>query len=417
LPFGNIGAAPDLHVFNSIALCEKTMRLCSVKDLRPGMRIARDVSDDRLELLIAAGFVLDMHLIQRLEALEVEDVYIHEPGTEDILPDDVVLDKTRRRTHKLLKRTFDDVANLADMSEFANEDVITILQFDDRYANAVSVSGFHEVIHSTIEDVFVQRTDVFETPMVKRYLDRTYEHALNTTVLSVMLGKAFGYAQEELLALGTSAMLHDLGKLLFPQFGTKPLHELTPEQSRLLRVHPAAGATLIARSSNTTNLEQATIRQHHEQQDGRGYPLKLVGTNEPPTRMRVMGSREIFRFAEILAVANTFDNLINGDLVVEAMPPPRAMETLVRGAGSLYNRAVVSKSLEIINVYPLGSMVEITVGNTYFGSGMRGVVRRAQSTNFRKPEILILWDRHRRKLETPLVLDLNKHPGVEIELV
>ena len=43
------------------------MRLCATKDLRPGMRIARDVCDDRLELLIAAGICLDLRIIERLE--------------------------------------------------------------------------------------------------------------------------------------------------------------------------------------------------------------------------------------------------------------------------------------------------------------------------------------------------------------
>ena len=382
------------------------------------MRIARDVSDDRLELLIAAGFLLSERMIDRLVELEVEDVYIEEPGTEEIQPEtEIVSDKTRRRTHKLLKRTFDDLANLADMQEIANEDVITILQYDDRYANAISVSEFHEVVHRTVEDLFTHHVDMFDTPVVKTYLNRSYEHALNTAVLSIMIGRGFGYGPEELLVLGSAAMLHDVGKLVLPGLAEKPLRDLTLEEGRLLRLHPAAGAMILSRCSTNSSLEQATIRQHHEQQDGRGFPLKLSGNNEPPIKFRVLRSDQIFRFAEILSVANTFDNLINGDLVVDAMSPAKAMETLVRGAGTLYNRAVVSKALEIINVYPVGSIIEITVGNLMFDTGMRGVVRRGVGQRMRKPEILIMWDKRGNKLTTPRVLDLNVHRGVEIDLM
>jgi HD-GYP domain-containing protein (c-di-GMP phosphodiesterase class II) len=382
------------------------------------MRIARDICDDRLELLIAAGFLLSERVIDRLVELEVDDVYIEEPGTEDIHPDpEMISDKTRRRTHKLLKRTFDDLANLADMQEIANEDVITILQYDDRYSNAVSVSSFHEVVHSTVEDLFSSHVDMFQTPVVKTYLNRSYEHCLNTAVLSIMLGRAFGYAQEELLTLGAAAMLHDLGKLVLPGLAEKPLRDLSLEEMRLMRLHPAAGAMILARSSNNTSLEQVTIRQHHEQQDGRGYPLKLTGNNEAPIKVRVSHSQQIFRFAEILTVANTFDNLINGDLIVEAMSPVRAMETLVRGAGSLYNRAVVSKALELINVYPIGSIVEITLGNLLFETGMRGVVRRSTGTRQQKPEIMVMWDKRGNKLNVPRILDMNTNRGVEIDLV
>jgi HD-GYP domain-containing protein (c-di-GMP phosphodiesterase class II) len=232
-----------------------------------------------------------------------------------------------------------------------------------------------------------------------------------------MIGRGFGYAQEELLVLGAAAMLHDLGKLVLPGLADKPMRDLTLEELRLLRLHPAAGALILARSSTNTALEQATIRQHHEQQDGRGYPLKLSGTNDPPIKVRVHRTDQIFRFAEILTVANTFDNLINGDLVVDAMTPAKAMETLVRGAGSLYNRAVVSKALELINVYPVGSVVEITVGNLMFDTGMRGVVRRGTGQRPRRPEILMLWDKRGHKLTTPRMLDLNVHRGVEIDLM
>lgn len=394
------------------------MRLCSVKELLPGMRIARDVCDERLELLIAAGFMLDLHIIERLQNLEVDDVYIEEPGTEDIHPEpEMISDKTRRRTHKLLKRTFDDLANLADMREIANEDVITILQYDDRYANAVKVSDFHEVVHTTVEDLFSHNVDVFETPVVKTYLNRSYEHSMNTAVLSIMIGKAFGYTAEELLPLGTAAILHDLGKLVLPGLSNIPLREMDEEQKRLLRLHPAAGAAIISRCGRDTSIEQATVRQHHEQQDGRGYPLRLRGSNDPPIKVRVRREGEIFRFAEIIAVANTFDNLINGDLVVEAMTPVRAMETLVRGAGSLYNRSVVSKALELINVYPVGAMVEVTVGNLLFDTGMRGVVRRSTGTRFQKPEVLVLWDKRGRRIDPARVLDLNDNRGVEIDLI
>ncbi|MDD5088958.1 MAG: HD domain-containing protein [bacterium] len=393
------------------------MRLCSTKDLCPGMQVARDICDERLELLIAAGIELDLRMIQRLADLEIADVYIHEPGTDDIIPrDDVVSDKTRRKTHKLLQRTFGDLTSLADMSEFANEDVVTILQYDDRFANAVSVSHFHEVVHSTVDDLFVRHEDIFETPVVKRYLDRKYEHALNTSVLAIMLGRAFHYPPEKLVVLGTSSMLHDVGKLIFPKLTSKHYRDLTSEERRRLRLHPAAGAAILSRGGGNTALEQATIRQHHEQQDGRGYPLGLMGDNLPPVESRAPRHREIIRYAEILAVANAFDNLINGDLVVEPMSPVKAMETLVRGAGTLYNRAVVSEALRIINVYPVGSIVEIRIGDQLFETGARGVVRRGNHQYLNRPEILVLWDRRGQRC-APRVLDLNQHPGVEIELV
>lgn len=392
------------------------MRLAQVSDLRPGMQVARNVCDDRLELLVAAGMVLDMRMIRRLEELEVQDIYIHERGTEDIEPDEMISDKTRRKTHRLLKRTFDDLLNVADMAENADDDVSTLLQYDDRYANSVNVANFHEVIHSTIEDLFAYRVEVFETPVVKRYFDRSYEHALNTSLLSIMLGRAFGYSPDDLVSLGTAAMLHDVGKLLWPNLAKKSLRDMDPEEQKKIRRHPDAGATILARAARDSGKEQAAIRQHHERQDGRGYPAKLDGMNTEPVKWRARRPNEIFRFAEILSVANAFDNLINGDLMVEPMQPTQAMETLVRGTGSIYNRTVVSKALELINVYPTGAVVEIRVGNHIFPAGMRGVVRKSTGMHFSKPEILILWNKSGKRV-SPAILDMNKHSAIEVDLV
>jgi HD-GYP domain-containing protein (c-di-GMP phosphodiesterase class II) len=392
------------------------MRLCSTEDLRPGMKIARDIHDDQLELIAATGLVLDMKAISRLVILEVQDVYVDELGTEDILPAEMVSDLTRRRTHKLLKRTFDDLLNVADMAHLTGQDVMTVLQYDDRYANAVKLPHFREVIHTTIDDMLRLNIHTFETPLVRNYLNRTYEHALNVSILAIMLGRAFHYSPDELIVLGTASMLHDLGKHAFPALINRPLRDLDPTEQLQLHLHPDAGALIVSRTAHHAALELATIRQHHEQPDGRGYPGKFTSSNEPPLKARVVRPSEIFRMAEILAVANAYDNLINGDLQVPPMSPAKALESLVRGAGALYNRSVVSKACELINLYPAGSIVEVTIGDASFGTGARGVVRRSSGTNFRKPEVLVLWDPRGNRI-TPRILDLNRHQGVEIALV
>lgn len=392
------------------------MRLCPIEDLRPGMTLGRDVSDERLDLLIAAGVPLDEQMIQRLVTLGVDDVYVHEEGTDDVEPGEMISDLTRRKTHKVLRRTFDDLQNLGEMTDWANEDTTAIIQFDDRYENSVAVQDFREVVHSTIEDMFVERETVFETPMVKQYLNRNYEHALNTTILSIMIARAFSFSPEELTAIGMAAMLHDIGKLVLPKVRDHKLLELSSEEMRMYKKHPMVGAAILQKSAPNCNRERAAIMQHHELQDGRGYPNKLKGFNDAPLKTRVTKPNGIFRFAEIICVANAFDNYLNGDLQANPMTPQKAVETLVRGAGQLYNRIVVSAAAEIINTYPVGSIVEIRSGDGYILPGMRGVVRKGTSPLVHAPIIVILWDTAGRKIK-PIEVDLNKRLGIKIEII
>jgi HD-GYP domain-containing protein (c-di-GMP phosphodiesterase class II) len=380
------------------------------------MTLGRNVHDERLDLLIASGVPLNEQMIERLHALGVDDVYVHEEGTDDVEPEEMVSDLTRRKTHKVLRRTFDELQNLGEMTDWANEDITGIIQYDDRYENSVAVQEFREVIHSTIEDMFARREEVFETPMVKQYLDRGYEHALNTSILAIMIGRGFGFAQDELTALGTAAMLHDVGKLLFPKIRGRGLREFSTDEMRLYKKHPVAGAAILTKSAPDFNREAAAVLQHHEQQDGRGYPNKLLGFNDQPVKNRITKPGGIFRFAEVIAVANTFDNLLNGELLADPMTPGKAVETLVRGAGSVYNRTVVTMAAEIINTWPVGSIVEIRRGDGYITTGMRGVVRRGTTATIHHPVIVVLWDHTGRKIP-PIELDLNRQRSIEIEIV
>jgi HD-GYP domain-containing protein (c-di-GMP phosphodiesterase class II) len=380
------------------------------------MTLGRDVSDERLDLLIAAGVPLDEKMIERLEALNVDDVYVHEEGTDDVDPAEMVSDLTRRKTHKVLRRAFDDLQNLGEMTDWANEDVASIIQFDDRYEKSIAVQDFREVIHCTIEDMFLQREAVFETPMVKQYLNRNYEHSLNTSILSIMIGRYFGFSSDELIALGTAATLHDMGKLVIPKIKDLKMRDMSPEEMRMYKKHPIVGAAILEKAAPDCGREIASIKQHHEQQDGRGYPIKMRGYNDSPLKVRVSKPNGIFRFAEVIAVANAFDNLLNGELQADPMTPERAVETLVRGAGQLYNRTVVSAAAEIINTYPVGSIVEIRSGDGYILPRMRAVVRKGTSARVHHPVIVILWDSSGKKIP-PIEIDLNKRLGIKIEIV
>jgi HD-GYP domain-containing protein (c-di-GMP phosphodiesterase class II) len=46
--------------------------------------------------------------------------------------------------------------------------------------------------------------------------DRMTAHALNVTVVSMLMGRTLGLPEAELLDVGTGALLHDIGKLDLP---------------------------------------------------------------------------------------------------------------------------------------------------------------------------------------------------------
>jgi HD-GYP domain-containing protein (c-di-GMP phosphodiesterase class II) len=392
------------------------MRLCPLNDLREGMVVARPVYDDRLDFLLSAGQRLSETMINRLRQLEVFDIYIEEAGTEDIEPPVSVSQKTRRRAQRLLRRTFDELTNIAELNQAANEDVGTLLSKDGRYRNAVQTSALRDVIKRTLSELINNNTQTFEVSYMHSYLNYHYEHALNTMILSLVIARGFHFSEEELLQLGLGALLHDLGKIAWPKLAQKRRPELSDDEVATLQKHPIVGAKIIGATVSNSSIEQAAVRCHHERQDGKGYPYGLTGSNREPLRQRVARPDEIFRMAEIIAVANAFDNLQKGVYSGEPLSPIQAAEALVRQAGPEFNTSVVNKAVSLINVYPVGALVVVKFGNDHVPTGLRGVVRRVASENLKRPGIVLLWNQRGHRI-APLIVDLDTMPDIQIELI
>ena len=127
-----------------------------------------------------------------------------------------------------------------------------------------------------------------------------------------------------------AAALHDVGKLsISSELLAK--HD-TPSGAEVLelRKHAASGADLLMDEFDLEGCEW--IAAHHERWDGFGYPFGLFGSDIP------FGSR-------IIAVAETFDVLINESGWRNRLPEDAALEELKRCAGTQFDPEVVEAFL------------------------------------------------------------------------
>src|SRR5207248_9711826 len=98
--------------------------------------------------------------------------------------------------------------------------------------------------------------------------------------------------------------------------------------------------------------------QHHEKQDGSGYPRGMRGVNRI-ARDVVRGDRMLL-IAEIAAVADVYDALSSDRPYRPGMTPEQIVETIRQMAGPHLNREIVQQVLAILPVFPVGLEVRIT---------------------------------------------------------
>ncbi|MEP6704255.1 MAG: HD domain-containing phosphohydrolase, partial [Acidobacteriota bacterium] len=107
-------------------------------------------------------------------------------------------------------------------------------------------------------------------------------HVRRTQIYSVGLGNILGLGEDEINALRTGALLHDIGKLAVPDHILSKPGRLTPAEMEKIKTHSLVGASILEKVGFPSPVVP-TVKYHHEFWDGCGYPEGLRGTNIPLT--------------------------------------------------------------------------------------------------------------------------------------
>ncbi|WP_097458639.1 HD-GYP domain-containing protein [Mangrovitalea sediminis] len=219
-----------------------------------------------------------------------------------------------------------------------------------------------------------------------------YHHALNVTVLSLSLGSAMGMRNEELRHLGMGAVLHDVGKIAVP---VKILHKkgkLTHAEQGILDSHPLLGTRLAQRIQDLPKIAVDAIEKHHELLDGSGYP-----------RGKDCGALSIH--AQIVAIANLYDNLCNPADSSHALTPKSALAVLYAKYRERLDSKLIERFVHTLGVYPPGTVVRLSDDSV-------GLVVTVDPQALLRPTVL-LYNPDIPKTEA-LMIDLQQYPDLEV---
>ncbi|MFT7558747.1 MAG: HD-GYP domain-containing protein (c-di-GMP phosphodiesterase class II) [Flavobacteriales bacterium] len=111
--------------------------------------------------------------------------------------------------------------------------------------------------------------------------------------LNQMGGDVVGYEQ-----LAAAIYLHDIGMLFIPNEILNKEGKLTDDELMRIRLHPSWGYSILSRMSGWDEAAQIVL-QHHEHENGNGYPSGLSGD-------------AIHVGAKILALVDAFFSMTNG---------------------------------------------------------------------------------------------------------
>jgi HD-GYP domain-containing protein (c-di-GMP phosphodiesterase class II) len=161
------------------------------------------------------------------------------------------------------------------------------------------------------------------------YDQSTNEHAHRVMLLAEVVARELQLAEDEVFIICLAALLHDIGKVSVPDAILNKPGPLDEYEQWVVRLHPEIGQQMLLNAGGVFALLAPVVLTHHERWDGEGYPNRLSG-------------EEIPLAARIIAVADSYDAMVQRRAYHEPRSAMEACAELQRCAGSQFDPRIVA---------------------------------------------------------------------------
>ncbi|MFP4484261.1 MAG: HD-GYP domain-containing protein [Spirochaetaceae bacterium] len=348
-----------------------SVRSIKVSELKPGMRFSKPVYVDGDNILVPDGIPIREKDIQRLTKWGIEEVTTEgrplagAVGSErkDFLAQNFS-SPDQKRVVETYEKQCDAVRSV--FSRVRNQDPVAPTEIDK------------------IVDTLFRLLDDVKNPVIEYVLygvqsqGELAENAIDTAVLSTLVGQQMQMPKYRLIHLATAAILHDIGMARLPKEIMDKKGELTPEENRLVQTHTIHSYKVITRELKYPEEVGLAALQHQERYDGKGYPKRLSGKNI------ILGAR-------VIAVVDSFEAMVSERPYRSSMIGYQAMRNLLSDNGRRFDPDILKVFIRTLGIYPIGSIVLLN------NSCIARVIENNSDAPL-KPKVRVIIDEHGRDM-------------------
>lgn len=190
---------------------------------------------------------------------------------------------------------------------------------------------------------FILRVNPAEGATNKNFL---VTHSMRTTVLAIAIALQLHMPLSKMVDLGVTSILHEIGMLRLPPQIYMTDKKLTPgERSQILK-HPVLGYTIVKDLNFPLNI-QLGVLEHHEKENGTGYPQKKSGD-------------KISNNAKIISVACSYEAISSPRSYKTGRSTFEAIVELLQNRERSYDDSIIRGLLYTVSLFPIGSYVYLS---------------------------------------------------------
>ena len=236
--------------------------------LVPGMQLAQDVYKENSSILVTEGTILNPELIENFKIWDIDRVDIVAEIEQNPILDPKMQKflNSYNQSVDVMRRTFEDIRQTQDVpvetfTETANE-------IADNITDGINIID-----------------QIYDFPVSDDY---TFRHSVNVSAIAALIATWLKYPADN------AGLLHDVGKSQLPPELLNQTNAFAPNDYKVYQTHTQLGYELVKKKSEIAESVLLGIAEHHEREDGSGYPKKSR-------------SQRIHPYAKIIAVAGPLE--------------------------------------------------------------------------------------------------------------
>ncbi len=171
-------------------------------------------------------------------------------------------------------------------------------------------------------------------------------HAMRTTVLCLAIAQQLHLQLSKMIELGVTSILHEIGMLRLPPQLYMSSRKLSVREKAQISKHTLLGYTIIKDLDFSLPI-QLGVLEHHEKENGTGYPRRLTGD-------------KISSNAKIIAVACTYEAISSPRSYKDEKSTFDALLELLQNREHAYDGSVIKALLYTVSLYPIGTFVYLS---------------------------------------------------------
>jgi len=156
------------------------------------------------------------------------------------------------------------------------EEASAVRWIHDRVAEGenMPMAEVEAVVHSLAMAIHREQHIVLPLLDIKSHDEYTTTHSCNVAMLAMGLADQLGLSPADARAIGSAALLHDIGKVKIPTEILVKGGDLTPAEMAIMRTYPVEGARILSSRARGHALAATVAYEHHIWENGAGgYPL------------------------------------------------------------------------------------------------------------------------------------------------